>query len=412
MKRIAASVSLIALGASCIYSNAEESFMTGDAGKIWNVSARLRGFYDDNINTSETAAQHAFGFSIEPQVGIHWQRDQNTLIASYMYSYTYYDHTVGPYGRYDQNHFFNLEFDHTFSERYSIKVRDDFSVGQEPDVVRSRDFITTVQRIPGDNFRNDGGFTFNAELTPVFGLEAGYQNLLFDYHDPNESIISDRIEQYAHLDARWHVLPETVAVLGYQFALIDYTRNGIIPATGLPSDSRNNWGHYIYAGADHTFNPDFSVSFRGGGRYTEYYNDPTSSHSEISPYAKIGLTWTYGPESYVTGGFTYDWNSTDVLNGSARGSQAGTVFATWRHRIIPNLFGSINGQYQHSTVISSSPFVDDGVEQIYLIGVNFEYQFCHYMSAEVGYDFTKVDSEFAARSYDRNKVYIGVRAIY
>src|ERR1051326_1107358 len=121
--------------------------------------------------------------------------------------------------------------------------------------------------------------------------------------------------------------------------MIDYTRGGPVPATGLPSDTRNNRGHYIYAGLDHTFTPDLSASVRAGGTYTEYYNDPTGNHSEIAPYAKIGLTWSYAPESYVTGGFSYDWNSSDVQGGAARGSQAGTIYATWRHRIIPNLFG-------------------------------------------------------------------------
>jgi hypothetical protein len=79
---------------------------------------------------------------------------------------------------------------------------------------------------------------------------------------------------------------------------------------------------------------------------------------------------------------------------------------------VPNLFGGVTAQYQHSTAISSNPLVNDGVEQIFLIGVNLKYQFCHYLSAELGYDFDKVESDFVGRSYDRNKVYVGISATY
>ena len=67
MKKIVASVGLVALGASGLYS-APIPGLTEEGGKNWSVSATLRGFYDDNLNTvhSGPAKQDTFGIEISP----------------------------------------------------------------------------------------------------------------------------------------------------------------------------------------------------------------------------------------------------------------------------------------------------------------------------------------------------------
>ena len=50
MKKIVASVSLVAIGASGLQA-ALLPGLTTESGKPWTLSATLRGFYDDNINT-------------------------------------------------------------------------------------------------------------------------------------------------------------------------------------------------------------------------------------------------------------------------------------------------------------------------------------------------------------------------
>ena len=50
MKRIVASIGLVAVGASGIQA-ALLPALTKESGKPWSVSATLRGFYDDNFNT-------------------------------------------------------------------------------------------------------------------------------------------------------------------------------------------------------------------------------------------------------------------------------------------------------------------------------------------------------------------------
>lgn len=437
MKKIVASVSLVALGASSINAVYGQGLEPKPA-KPWNISATLRGFYDDNVDTAYGGAPKTdtFGLQITPALGVVWDNGQTSVKANYTYSLLYYG-TKPPRNpdNYDQTHTFNAALDHAFSERYSVSVTDSFVIGQEPDMLRTGNAINSIQRLSGDNIRNYGTITFNAELTRLLSLEAGYANSFFDYHakgalvsyffgipvavQASPSGLLDRIEHVAHIDSLWHVQPQTALVAGYQYAQVDYTGDepiGVLSSTGtlLMSDSRNNRGHYGYVGINQNFSPDLAGAVRGGVKYTDYYNDPSSSgNNNWSPYVQLSLTYNYAPESIVQAGFTYDRNATDVVGTSAnnyvKDVESATFFGTLRHRIVPDLFGSLTGQIQNSTFNGGS--VDGKSETYYLVGLNLQYQFNQYVSADVGYNFDHVDSQIG-RSYYRNRVYLGLTASY
>lgn len=425
MKKIAASVGLLALGASFTHA-ADDSFVSGDAGKFWKLSASLRGFYDDNINTATegTAKVGSFGFSVSPGVTVNWQKDQNTLDLSYVYSLLYYARQAAGFAQYDSEHNFNAMFNHNFSERYSVRVADSFAVGQEPGLLGIGGISPSISRQPGNNYRNDGSINFDAQLTPLFGLELGYENQVFFYHQKligpflgvaSEAGSSDQMIHLIHLDTRWQVLPETVAVLGYQFGIDDFTGGEIIEFPDIMSNSRNTRSHYVYVGADQNFTPELQGSARVGVRLTDNYNYPTGANTDTEPYVKLGLTYAYAPECTLSGGFSYDRNSTDVIDvgsstsGPVKGQESANIFASVRHRIVANFFGSLNAQFQDATFIGGD--IDGKSERYLILGLNFQYLFTQYLSAEVGYDYDKVMSDIN-RDYERNRVYIGFTGSY
>src|SRR5258706_183522 len=137
MKKIVASVGLVALGASGLYS-APIAGLTEEGGKNWSVSATLRGFYDDNFNTtSGPNKQAAFGVEISASITAGFRWPQTTLSLGYVFSFKYYDHKPEDSStKYDQSHIFNDVLDHNFTERYKVTARDSFVVGQEPDILR------------------------------------------------------------------------------------------------------------------------------------------------------------------------------------------------------------------------------------------------------------------------------------
>lgn len=426
MKKLVASVGLVAIGTSGLQADTISGTVT-DQSKPWSVSATLRGFYDDNVNTVHTDVRDSFGFEINPAVGVFTQWEGTRLGASYQYSFKYYDRKpLGNTDNYDQTHTFDIGLTHAFSPRYNLSVSDSFAIGQEPDVLRAGNAFSTFQRISGDNIRNYGNLTFTAQLTPLWGLEFGYGNTFFDYDNeggnadqPSQSGLLDRIEHAVHIDGRWTVQPQTVAVVGYQFRQVNYTGDeeiGILEdGTSIRSDNRDSRSHYIYIGADHTFLPSLVGSIRAGGRYIDYYKETSGGiGNDIGPYVNMTLSYGYAPQSYIEAGFSYDMNATDAFsvqgNSYTQNEESAVLHASINHRITPKLFGSVLSSFQYSTFNGGS--LNNESERYFLLGLNLKYHFTPHFSAEAGYNYDLVNSDVSERSFDRNRVYLGVTAAY
>ncbi len=231
------------------------------------------------------------------------------------------------------------------------------------------------------------------------------------------------MEQSGHIDSRWHLLPETTGIFGYQYSQSEYGSdepiqgNVLIPASLVTSKIRNSRSHYVYAGAEHSFTPDLSASAKLGAQYIDFFNDSTFQN-EWSPYAQASVRYLYMVESSVEVGVVHQRSASDVVGLSTdRGTgnfvhdqEATTAYGSLRHRIMPNLFGSLMGTYQHSTFNGGT--FDNETENFYLVGLNFEYRFNPHLSAHAGYNYDRLESDIAGRGFTRNRVYIGVTAAY
>jgi hypothetical protein len=440
MKKIVASVGLVALGASSL--QAMDAGMVSDTGRFWSVSATLRGFYDDNINTIPDdfrlppgSSRESFGFEVSPGIFLTFPLEQTSINLSYVYDYKYYDNKPAYQSEhYDMTHAFNAAVSHAFNERYQITAKDSFAIGQEPDMLRAGNTYNTFQRIPGDNLRNYGVVDFLAQITPKFGADVGYGNTLFNYEwddwtfSKETGIISasnggllNSMDQTIHLDGRMQIWPQTVGILGYRFRMLDYTANQpiggsmLFPSTIVMSDARNVYGHYLYVGADHNFRPDLTGSFRAGASYNDYYNNPDQNQNNWAPYALLSLRYTYNPGSYVEAGFTYDFTSGNTFSTTATGNltmgaYAASLYAAVHHRLTGKLYGSLMAQYQNDQYYGGT--LDSETQEYFLLYLGLEYQFTRYFSAQAGYNYDNVWGDIAYSNYDRNRVYIGVTASY
>jgi hypothetical protein len=452
MKRIVASVGLAALGASALPSAHAQA--AADNSKNWSVAATLRGFYDDNTATLPNSTvlppgmkRDSFGFEISPSGMWNWSpQEQTSFNLGVMYSLKYYidkppysaDHT-------DQAFTFNAGINHSFSEQLKVHVSDSFVIGQEPDMLSAGNSFSTFNRVSGDNIRNYGSIGLDWLPTPKFGVNFGYDNGYYDYSakgegfspagftdvfgfpvyniQPSLSGTLDRIENRAHIEGQYQLLPETKVLLGYQYTQIGYTGDEVIggyydPFLGqlfspVTSSMRNNRQHTIYGGAIHNFLPELTGSIRAGGSYIDYYNDP-STQGSWSPYALISLKYAYAKESSVEVGFSYDHSASDVVgfsNGSfTQDAEAAVVFLNVMHRITPALFASLMFQFQNN--LYNGGTFDNVTDQYYMVGLDMEYRFSANFSAHAGYNYDKLDSTINERGFDRNRVYIGVTASY
>jgi len=449
MKKLFASVGLLAIGAASAHAQYAPGLTPLEMSKAWSLSAELRGFYDDNYLTAPKGfAEHSWGTEIAPSVSVNHSVQDTLFSASYLYDARWYEN----HSTLDQSHQFNGRMEHEFSDRFRLAVNESFVVAQEPNVIDST-VISTPLRVEGNNVRNTGQLDFTAELTRLLDLHMGYANTVYAYQQhagdvigfdttapsaanpygylpgvgqgfvPSRSAALDRMEQLATLDLRWKAMPDTTGVFGYQYEHVDYTSPELIiypsPATGYPagaaSNIRNEDDHFGFVGVDHSFTPDLNASVRVGGEYVDYYNFHTT---RLSPYADANITWQYTSLSSAQLGVKHIHNSTDVTGATTPvlDTDATAVYASVSHKVTDRFTINGMGQAQYSTFVGGDAFGQGSIngrgEDFYVLGINFAYHVNPWFMTEAGYNYSKLNSDVYDRSYTRNMVYLGFRASY
>lgn len=422
MKKIFVSVGLAAAGAAVLPSAMAQSVEAAAPTKWWNVSSRLRGFYDDNYQVSNNK-QGSFGFEVSPRLTANWDLQQTDIGIRYTYGMYYYvkraDDGQNPV---DHTHQADLWLDHAFTSRVKMNLTDSFVVAQDPKLVQGG----AVNRVGGNNVSNHGNATVTTDWTRQFSTATYYGNDLYIYSEAtsgggaSDAALLNRIEQKVGTDFQWHFQPETMAFVGYSYRWARYTGDKPIAfyvptSTVLMSDSRDYNAHYMYLGASHQFTPSLSAQGQAGAAYVDSYNNPIQTSTSWAPYADINATYTYIPGSYAQLGFHQNINSTDVATPNNQGQltqyqESSVVYATVNHRITPKLRGSLIGQYSFSKY-QGGAYDGQGDDEV-SAGVNLNYQINNHFAAEAGYNFDELFSNVNGRGYSRNRVYIGLAASY
>lgn len=422
MKKIITSAGIVALGAVGLQAAYAPGLTAVERSKPWSVSAALRGFYDDNYATLPSSSPNkagSWGLDFSPSLSLNFPFEQTLASLKYTYDLRYYADRSNSA---DHSHVVNAKLDHAFTEDYKLDLSDTFVIAQEAQLLNPANApIPTLMRMNGNNMRNTAALNFHGQFTRQLGFLVGYSNSLYDYDDPNYKAVLNRMEHLATFNLRWQALPQTVAILGYQFGIVeqDQDDNVKIPFGGvlgtLPAKVRDRQSHYVYIGADQSFNPQLNGMFRVGAEFTDYPNvsDYASAstyfrESNVTPYADANITWTYLPGSYAQLGVKHSIAQTDIY---AQDQEATTVYGSINHSFTPKFMASLIGQYQNSSLEKYLGGPSMG-ENYYVVGLNLTYKINEFLSAETGYNFDKVDSDVPNRGFDRSRVYFGFRAAY
>lgn len=432
MKTYAASVGLIALSTSILGAVESSVLNSQQATKPWSVSAALRGFYDDNINSSSNGSeQSSAGFQISPTINYGFAGERTSFNFGYLLAANWFDN---PFSTWDSpwqlTQTIQAALSHTFNPRVKVTLQDSFVIGQEPDVlqVASTPYATS-QYISGDNTRNYALINLNLQATSLLGFQVGYANSLYDYAASGPTVVGgqiyasnsamlDRMENRFQLDSRWTLQPQTIGILGYTYTQIGYTGDEIIgfslPQGYIMSNNRNSSGNTAYVGVEHTFTPDISGKMNAGAQINDFYNDPNSS-TKTTPYVQGSLTYAYRATSSLQAGVTLMQAPIDAFNAQGRSyvlnAQSLVVYGAWIHEIMPKLYSNLNGAFQQSKYNGGSVDGDSGF--YYRIGASLTYEFTKYLSANVGYNWDQADTpDQINQSYNRNRVYLGFTVAY
>ncbi len=423
MKKIIASASLAALGAAGLQAAYAPGLSPQEKSKAWSLSAILRGFYDDNPTASfRTDKQESWGLELSPSLAVNLALDQTLIGFNYTYDLRYYE--ARPRNDADHAHHVSVKINHAITERYKVDVSDTFNYSQEAELQGIVSNPTGTLRNQLSYAHNNGHVAFSAELTPILGLVAEYQNDYWDYEQRATTTIGgslsaalDRIEHLGSITARWQAMPNTVGLLTYQYGVIDHTsKESLYTFAQVDPDTRDATSHFVSVGAEQTFTSQLTGQARVGAQFVDYPNAlPTQDDHAVSPYADASATWTYNPGSYLQLGIRHQRNQTDQVQGPTTGlpvqdQESTGIYGVVNHRIGPKVTGSLLGQVQHSSFRGGG--LDGRVDILGAVGVNFAYQVNAFVTAEAGYNYDRLDSDLAGRSFTRNRVYFGLRATY
>jgi len=406
--------------------------------KWWTVSAALRGFYDGNYltaNKNVEPVEGSAGIQFTPSVAANFPMDQTYVGASLTYDMRWYE--ARPDHEVDQSMQFLGKFDHKFSPRYNMNADDMFIYSDEPEVISGGGPTASPIKTDSSVMRNYLNIGFNAVMTERLGLEVGFHNNWYDYlQDPSDiatptnpdgigstGALLDRVEYMPSVNLRYQVREHWVGFVGYQFGYVDYLSSDPIAydlSTGqdVPGSIRKSQSHYFYVGSDYALSSQLTAAGRVGAQYIDFTD--LSDSTSWNPFVDANLAYQYLPGSFLKGGVSYSSFATDLaappnnivtdLNDLTTDQQALVFYGQISHRISARVTGNLIARAQRSDF--QNGVYDGENEWFYMLGAGVEYRFSQHVSAELAYNFDRLDSQVQDRSYSRNRGFFGVRATY
>jgi len=392
--------------------------------KTWSVSARLRGFYDDNYATlpghrddGGPTKRGSWGGNAEVFGGYAPKLEQMTTIGiTARYDIYYYEDR--PRAQADHVVDAGALFSHQFSDRYKVDFTDSFVVAQEPQLLDPA-MAATFLRAEGSNIGNTANLVGNAKVTEKLNVNLGLSDRFIDYQQKGDGSWSARLDRLVNsgdLQVRYDWRPNTTAYVGYRFDYTDMTSKdhlwtlgdaqgwwdtlntppagwsaaantmalNYVGANARPTsnatipkaDIRNNYAHFGYLGVDHQFNAYLSAKVMAGVQMTEYPNarertvnaagvtngSTKRSRDNVVPYADASVRYDYAKDCFAQLQVIHQRYATDVP----------FIGANTADGLIGALVGEYTTMDQESTTVSA--LISHAVTPKLRVGVRGQWQ--------------------------------------
>jgi len=241
MNKLFQAAGLLSVGAASI-SSLGTLKAVADETKPWGVSASVKAFYDDNINTSRgtTPKTDSVGLDVSPSIHLKTDLEGTKLGLDYDFGARYFENRGGD--KFDLYHTLNATAARAFSNDSRVSLQDNFKISQEPEVLSGGAPIRTK----GDNLRNLARGSFEYGFAPNLSAVLDYSNTYFNYDDKAYQGLLGRIEHLPGLTLRYKLAESTYTSLGYQYGVVDYDGKTAIDFLGHTSNVRDNSSHYVF----------------------------------------------------------------------------------------------------------------------------------------------------------------------
>jgi len=362
----------------------------------FHVSVSARGGYDDNVFTSDVVRMESWFTNFGAAATYEFGSPRTQLSLGVGGGATYYFDRPGD--DFDPNVYLNLSLTHKASPRLTFAAQVYATYQAEPDF----SLALGLNRRSGNFFYTQDKFTATYLWTPRFATATSYTLGAVRYDDNETAFFEDRFENTFGNEFRFLLWPTTTVVAEYRFQMISYD-----------DIDRDSGTHFFLGGFDHTFNPRFNASFRGGVEYRDYCNNDLGN-DQTAPYFEATLNYAIGKTTTVAWTNRYAIEEPDVLLNPSR-----TTFRTGlraKHDFTPRISGTLGAYYQHDTyddvntlMVMSPGFDEDSFD----VAVTARYAVTRIFAIEAGYNHTEVMSDAALfRDYSRNRVWAGVNLAF
>jgi hypothetical protein len=167
--------------------------------------------------------------------------------------------------------------------------------------------------------------------------------------------------------------------------------------------------HFALAGLDHSFNPHFNISLRGGVQFREFEN----FDEHTSAYGEATLNYSLGQRTTLSWANRYGLDEPDVPGTASR-----TTFRTGlnaSYAFTPRIIASLGFFYQrddNDSLLTPTSFVPGFNEDSLDISLGVRYEIDRNFAVLAGYSHTEVFSDITLREYARNRYYLGLNASF
>jgi hypothetical protein len=293
---------------------------------------------------------------------------------------------------------FNLT--HRFDERLRFVTRNFISYELEPDY----SYGVATNRQSSEYVYWDVDNALGYRWTERLATYTGIKLTMLDY---SETANSDRFTSTLYNQFRYVLSPQTVGTATIRYA----------QTTGAEQSS-DSTDTYLLIGAEHRFSPSTILIGSAGAQFRQV--DAVNGKDSTSPYLELTLRSQVNQQLIVSGFARYGAEVYDtVVNlpllaeyDSRLTLRLGTQ-ATYEISEKLSLFSGIDlisASFENGRAVVGGAPQPDQSETLFNAYLGTSLKLTEYLAASLTYNFTTADSDLQNRSYDRNRISVGLQA--
>ncbi len=392
-------------------------------GRPLVFSGKTRWEYDDNIYYEEDDVISSWKFLLEPKVDYHLLAETTYLGLFYQLSYRWTEERIED--QEDLSHDVGVTLNHMFTNTFELRLRelyrkreDQIAVAEQIEIIEVGGLVEDVPRrrdIDESYERNDFSASGVLSASERLNLIGSFTHMWIDYEDDAISINRDRTEYTAGARAEFVWRAQTNLSLGARYQDVDYDQD----IRKVDSET-----YTYYAGINHRFSMALTGSLNAGWQDRTY--DPytievqdgediyVEERDQTSPYVDLSVSAPLSETFISSLGYRYNISETDESLFLSQKTQV--FYLSMTNKFTPRFSVRFNGIMQFGDFdidVARVPGArEDMSEDTIQFAFVFRYRIKENWFAETGWRYIDVDSDFPINSYERNRTFVGLNAVF